>query len=344
MKIRFGLPPTASTESQGLAVRYAAAKRRVPRLRWYLLVMLVSAPLLFFVVRFVSEYVWDTAPAFVVMEQATLKAGVAGYVDALVPQGTTVPEGTRLASVQRVSEARLEPEAQVASMRAAKLDLRAPVKRVALAQAALALAQEQRGGRERQRKLVHELVDQGAATAGERAAADAQWTAARSDEIRAQSDLLAATETLQRLRSEQARAEIITPTPPTARASVEGPLAPFDGVVIRTLVARHEWVSAESDIAVLQSLAEPLVRAYLQPSEARHARPGEHASLHFLDGVNISATVLRVEAEAALIPSDRIGPLAPRNRAVVVLLKPENPLPAPYRLNSLPLDVRFSRW
>ena len=41
MKINFDAPPTSAQETNGLEVRYAAAKRRVPRWRWYLLLAMV---------------------------------------------------------------------------------------------------------------------------------------------------------------------------------------------------------------------------------------------------------------------------------------------------------------
>ena len=52
MKINFDAPPTSAQETNGLEVRYAAAKRRVPRWRWYLLLAMVLVAPAYLLVRF----------------------------------------------------------------------------------------------------------------------------------------------------------------------------------------------------------------------------------------------------------------------------------------------------
>ena len=56
MKIQFDTPPSSAQEANGLSVRYAAAKRRVPRWRWYLLLTLVLVPPAYFLARFTTSY------------------------------------------------------------------------------------------------------------------------------------------------------------------------------------------------------------------------------------------------------------------------------------------------
>ena len=78
MKINFDAPPTSAQETNGLEVRYAAAKRRVPRWRWYLLLAMVLVAPAYLLVRFGIAYWWVSTPAQVVLEQATLRAPAAG--------------------------------------------------------------------------------------------------------------------------------------------------------------------------------------------------------------------------------------------------------------------------
>ncbi len=63
MKINFDAPPTSAQETNGLEVRYAAAKRRVPRWRWYLLLAMVLVAPAYLLVRFSIAYWWVSTPA-----------------------------------------------------------------------------------------------------------------------------------------------------------------------------------------------------------------------------------------------------------------------------------------
>ena len=63
MKINFDAPPTSAQETNGLEVRYAAAKRRVPRWRWYLLLAMVLVAPAYLLVRFGIAYWWVSTPA-----------------------------------------------------------------------------------------------------------------------------------------------------------------------------------------------------------------------------------------------------------------------------------------
>ena len=62
-----------------------------------------------------------------------------------------------------------------------------------------------------------------------------------------------------------------------------------------------------------------------------------------MDGGKADASVLKVDSETARTPAERVGALAARTQSIVVVLKPDLPLPAKYRISNLPLDVRFSR-
>ena len=63
MKIQFDQPPGSAQENNGLSVRYAAAKRKVPRWRWYLLLAMVLTPPAYLLTRFLVAYRWGATPA-----------------------------------------------------------------------------------------------------------------------------------------------------------------------------------------------------------------------------------------------------------------------------------------
>lgn len=333
MKIRFDLPPSAPQDSNGMAVRYAAAKRQVPRWRWHLLLALVLLPPLYFAVRFAVAYWWETAPGFVVMPDVVVKAGTTGRIAELLPTGSAVTQGQplgRLVQAERPAAAVVVDEAPAADtggIDRARRDA---------ARAALDLAQQQLALRTRQLQAVQRLLAQGAATAGEQAAAQVQVLAARNDLVKARLDLAAASQPPP-VRARPA-APAAAPAPAMAPPLAE---APIDGALVRLYVQRGDWVGADTEVALLRGPGEPRVMAYVDPAEVRYARPGRRAKLRFADGTALPAVVIGVAPEAQRLPAERVAPLAPRGQSIVVELRPDAPLAPRYRVHHLPLDVRF---
>ncbi|AKJ31814.1 HlyD family efflux transporter periplasmic adaptor subunit [Caldimonas brevitalea] len=328
MKIQFDAPPGSAQESNGLAVRYAAAKRSVPRWRWRLLLALVIAPPLYFVGRFLSTYWWETAPGFVLTQQVTLRAGAEGRVATLLGEGASV-QGQQALGLLEPPEAPA-PVAEAAS--AAPAPAVAPRPDPALT-TAVRLAQRQLALRRERLGVVERLASQGAATAAEVQTAQAQLLQAEAEVMRARSDA-----------TPPAPPAPPPPAPPAAARPAFGPpigTAPFTGTVVRVLVRPGEWVSSDSEVAVVRGGQAPRVRAYVEPGRARYAEIGRRATLRFLDGGRIGATVAAVAPEAARLPAERVSPLTPRSQSIVVELQPDVPLPEHYRVHYLPLDVRF---
>ena len=129
-----------------------------------------------------------------------------------------------------------------------------------------------------------------------------------------------------------------------ARAAERAPRHTISGRVVRSSARSGEWVAPDSEVAVIQSEAPAVVRGWLPPADAGHAIEGGTAVLYFYDGTSTPARVLRVEREATRMPPERLGPLAVRGQALVLVLEPLAPLPERYRVHELPVEVRFRRW
>jgi multidrug efflux pump subunit AcrA (membrane-fusion protein) len=340
MKIRFNAPPAVDNELNGLTVKYAAARRQLPRLRWYLLLILVTAPLVYLIARIAMGFFWDASPGFVAIPQITLKATANGRVDFQLHEGDVTPAGGLVARI--IPIAMPEPLAPQNSLDVAlaKLEAEKTYNRLTLSKAAMRLAEEQYARMDQRLATVNRLVSEGAATAAERAQAEAQLSAAKSDVLRARADMEDTQSTLRRLDLTRT-----TPaeTPTRAPEVIHDIAAPLADSVVRMLVSNQNWVAAGTDLALIQLQSEPEVRVFVSPSDERNARVGVRADLRFLDGYRMGATVVKVEAETARMPPDRVGPLATRLQSIVAVLKPDQPLPAHYKINELPLDVRFGR-
>jgi multidrug resistance efflux pump len=326
MKIRFDLPPASAQESNGLSVRYAAAKRQVPRWRWHLLLTLVLLPPLYFALRFASSYWWETAPGFVLMPDIVVKAGAPGRLAAVAPLHSQLRAGDALAQLDTPlpAPALVGPGAETGLLSAARRHA---------AEEAVRLAKAQLQLRQQRLHAVRQLMADGAATAAEHGSAEAQVLAARSELTKANLELAQA-------RAAGAPRAVTGPSAASATAAALGRV-PADGELVRVFVQAGEWVSADTEIGVVRKREAPRIQAYVDPSEVRYARPGRRATLRFADGTAWPATVERVAPEAQRLPPERVAPLAPRGQSIVVELRPDRPLPARYHVHHLPLDVRF---
>ena len=356
MKIRFDTPPVSGQQSNGLAVRYAAAKREVPRWRWYLMLALIGLPLLYFVWRFVIAVWWETAPGFVIVPTLAVKAAAPGTVRDIVASGSSVERGAPLLRVEPVrADEAPAPLAPAASAPAPVTTVQRAVVSddagIALLDQAVVLAERTLAFRRERLAAFEALKRDAAATQAEADSARAAVIQAEADVLRARSDAQARRRAIADQRraavldqQREQRAAALAAAPAGIAASGSGATvvaSPFAGTVTSVLVVAGEYVTPSTEVLLLQAQGAPIVEAYVAPSDAQYARVGRRASLHFFDGTRVPAVVTEVAGQTARIPAERVGPLSARAQAILVRMRPEQELPARYRINALPLDVRF---
>lgn len=311
MKIRFNVSPVSGDSAAAGMQR--PATRSVPRGRWYLLVALVLAGPLYLLLQFVLAYWWYTAAGFVTLDHVTIRPGSAGFLTTVVEEGRHVTRGEPLFSLSTDHPA--EQPNRTASQREA-------------AQAALALAEKQLHRHEQRLATMQQLMHEGAATRADVEAELTQLYKAESDVIRARVDVAARQ----------------LPARPDADVAQIERTAPFDGIVAQRLAHAGQWVTADTDVLVLQSPRSPTIMAYIDAKYGRYAQQGQPATLKLFNGETVRAKVIDVSLQASRLPAERVSPLSPRSQSIVVTLEPETPLQARYRIHMLPLDVRFDRW
>lgn len=343
MKIQFDKPPGSAQETNGLSVRYAAAKRKVPRWRWYLLLAMVLTPPGYLLTRFMVAYWWETAPAVVITEQVVVRAREAGRVTHIAGMGAEVRAGQPVIAVETATgatQAPSSPSTPKPTSDTSRTSIEAFVSRQATLDEALRLAQSQLALQQEHLRTMQALRAQGAATRQEVDNARTQELQARANANRARAE---ASENRALLARDRITEHAAAPTPssvalPTDDADIK---APFDVVVVRQFVHLGEWVERGADVAVLQGPAPAMIHTYLPPDKARYAQVGRQATLRFMDGGRVRAEVVDVVAEAERTPAERTSPLTPRMPSIVARLRPVEPLPPAYRIHQLPLDVRF---
>jgi multidrug resistance efflux pump len=332
MKINFDSPPAAPNLAGGLAVPYAPAKRQLARWRWRLLVLLVLSPLLLFAARLLYDTLWAQMPGFVMLDQSLVKAQVAGRLVRAAAPGSTVRAGQVVAEL---SNDLIENEYRLlAAQRQRVLGYVEPRPQASAQLPALrALARHQR---ERSDAL-RALVGRGAATQAELDAALARLA-----------DTTARVNGLEQEYAMAARQYHVEQPPPPARLLELQTRRQFlklrataDGTVAQVFGSEGEWINENAEVLAIRPDQRARIEVYVDPEWARYARPGQWATVHFLDGYSQRARVKEVKMTAQRLPADRANPLTVRHHSVIAMLEPEGPLPEAYRIHVLPVNVRF---
>lgn len=352
MKVKFDTPPVSATESEGLSVRYAKAKRNAPQWRWRLVMLALACIPLYFVARFLINHWWQEVPGQVIMQSSSVRAGVMGHVTYLAPEGSVLQRGDPLArvalAVPMAVAAPPVPEVATGALQPKVLttDPREPALHEALGLANQQVTQlEQRAGQMRK------LRAQEAATVQEVQSAELAALQARVQAARLRGELNELQE--QRRRATRGMEGVPLAVAPASAASSAAfnPLQvaareqvvymPYTGTVAQHRAAEGEWIDNSTELVSIINTTRAVVHAYVNPRELTQAQPGTRATLIFQDGSHLPAEVIGPTSEAEQLPSESVSPLVPRNLSIVVRLKPLQPLPERYRVYRLPLEVRF---
>ena len=350
MKVKFDTPPVSATESEGLSVRYAKAKRNPPQWRWRLVLLALACIPLYFVIRFLINHWWQEVPGQVIMQSSSVRAGVMGHVTYLAPEGSVLERGDPLARVALAAPAapatavpELAPGAGTQQPKVLTTDPREPALHEALGLANQQVTQlEQRAGQMRR------LRAQEAATVQEVQGAELAALQARVQAARLRGELNELQEQRRRAtRGAEGVPVALAPGSAAAGAAVSPPIKeqvvymPYTGTVAQHRAAEGEWIDNSTELVSIINTTRAVVHAYVNPRELAQAQPGTRATLIFQDGSHLPAEVIGPTSEAEQLPSESVSPLVPRNLSIVVRLKPVQPLPERYRVYRLPLEVRF---
>ena len=355
MKVKFDTPPGSATESEGLSVRYAKAKRNPPQWRWRMVMLALACIPLYFAVRFLINQWWQEVPGQVIMQSSSVRAGVMGHVTYLAPEGSVLQRGDPLArvalavpmavAIPPVAEA--VPTAAAQQPKVLTTDPREPALHEALGLANQQITQlEQRAGQMRK------LRAQEAATVQEVQTAELAALQARVQAARLRGELNELQEQRRRATRGMEGVALAAATPASAASSAAAsPLPsaakeqvvymPYTGTVAQHRAAEGEWIDNSTELVSIINTTRAVVHAYVNPKELAQAQPGTRATLIFQDGSHLPAEVIGPTSEAEQLPSESVSPLVPRNLSIVVRLKPLQPLPERYRVYRLPLEVRF---
>lgn len=360
MKIRFVKPEQSDpNRDRGIQVPYAPGKRQLARWRWYLILLVVSSPFLFFVVKFLYSSVLIQAPGFVAQEQLTVRSSTQGTVDEVfvkpldeVRQGEPVARINNDALNMRAAQLKAElQQLQTVEAHAPRGGYaEAPLSAESF-QDDLSTARDQIDRAKQRVDSIQALVSQGAATDAELNAARGQYDQAsarlgelyRSMNVQTQPVRTAATNTVElqtRILSIQAELNDIQ-----NQQQAMTILAPKTGRVVDLAVVKGDQLAIGSKVAMLAPEGgEMHIDAYIPPKDSVYAVPGMQATVVFPDGSRRGAVIADVPQIAAEVPKAQSALLGEAEMGVLVRMQlsdAHSPVGQRPLTDGLPVKVEF---
>ncbi|MCY1277414.1 efflux transporter, RND family, MFP subunit [compost metagenome] len=332
MKIRFSSPKEQQpAQEQGLKVLYAPGKRMAFKVRWYLILLVVTSPLLFLVGREVLGSWVIEAPAQLHLPFSELRAREPGQVaQVLVRAGDRVQAGQLLLRMDnpewRARLALLAGAPETSGRRTLGEGAREPL--IRLLNSAEIRLQKLRG-----------LLAAGAATRGEVQQAEDERDRRQRDlmefEWRAAQPVDDSLDRQRQLESDWLKSRL---------QGLELKAAD-SGVISEVLVGEGENVGPGTLLVRLQRLGDAEIWIYLDPRFAEYATPGQPFRVRLPDGTWLPAEVVRTVEDAAPVPVELREAFSAPSRNLRLLARVKGEWPAFWRVDRLGLKARFPhRW
>ncbi|WP_026287698.1 HlyD family secretion protein [Thioalkalivibrio sp. ALJ24] len=348
MKIRFDSSSRRqANQDSGLRVRYGPARRVAFRLRWYLILLLVASPVLYFLYALADDALSTEVPALVWYPQHQLLAQVPGFIESFevetwdrIEKGDEVvrqqsPELERRDRQIEDDLERLRTRAELTGQeQKADLERRIELLRDSLREFR---AQEQR---------LEELFERGSANRGE-------VLPVRSERVRVEERLAELEGDLKRVprgssveswpESLQLRHDDLLSDQAEVRQERRQLVktADLDGVVTELLAEPGQFVAVGTPL-LRYSGTRLRVVAYVEPRHLeRRIERGREVKLILPDGERQRATVTATVGAADRLPAAFRTGLGRDESAVPVIVEPAKDLPEVWRVDRLPLRVKF---
>ncbi|KIP97693.1 MULTISPECIES: biotin/lipoyl-binding protein [Pseudomonas] len=333
MKIRFNSPKERHpTQDNGVEVLYAPGKRLAFRLRWYLILFLILLPALWLAGRYGLELVRIEAPALVRLPTLEVRAMQPGQVRNIAVQaGDHVDVGAPLVELDNPEwRLRLNLLQGSAAPAAAPLgDL--GTRNRAVLQSLVNRASQRVNDTRR-------LVQQGAATRGELVEAQNALDSRQAELLAFERSLSGggSSESDRYERQQQLERQWLTGQLQQLKVAASEP-----GRIAEVVTAPGENVGPGTLLMRLERSGPAQLWVYLDPKDVEHATPGSQLDVRLPDGGWTRAEVINPAESANPLPSDLRQPFRSPTRGLMVPARFTEPLANEWRVDSLPVRVRF---
>lgn len=335
MKVRFVKPEMGDpNRDRGVTVPYAPGKRALARWRWYLILLVVGSPFIFFVGQALYTSVTIHAPGFVAQEQLTVRSSTPGYVEEVfvkpldtVKQGDPVARIGNDALTSRAAQLRAEL-AQLQGVAAHGSDSGPAPLSPAAFDTDLNTARDARDRAQERVNTIEGLMQQGAATEAELTAARNQYDQASSKlgELYRTMDLQTHAAPGSNNNAVEVQTHIVSLR--AELSDIQNQLgntlvrAPKAGRIVDIAVVKGDQLANGSKVAMLAPVDGALhIDAYIPPKDSLYAAPGVNATVVFPDGTSRQAVVTEVPQIAAEVPKAQSALLGEAEMGLLVRMQ-----------------------
>jgi len=342
MNIKFHLDKQKNpAQHGGVKINYGAGKRIAFRLRWYLILLLIVSPLLIFVWYITKDKVIVESPGILTTDPLTLQTSQDAVISAVnIKQGQHVKQGDLLISLEKPA---LQAEIKQLEENIQSLDTTLSEewrKQEILLKQKVSVAEiDLKAKNDLYRKYMgfneHGLLQL------------EQWANVSQLRVNAELLLLESNRNLHALNQDKIsgsaaqylnelklRLQLLK-----ARQTELQLMAPMDGEVKDVLVQQGMTVRSGESLMLYAIRSQPVVMAYLAPSEIQFSGIGQQATVTLPDGETIAATVCEPTKITEKVPVQLVGPFDNNKAALKVVLKLAH-MPAQV-IEGLSVSVRF---
>ncbi|MEH6453891.1 MAG: HlyD family efflux transporter periplasmic adaptor subunit [Psychromonas sp.] len=329
----------------GLDVHYADAKRSGYRYRWYMLVTLVSAPIIFLLWIIIKPNIFILAPGIITTGPLQIRSANTAIVSKVLVKGdSSILAGSTLfilknaeidAQIKELKNQLIALEKQQFSQNEATLT--ALKSRIVVAQI----------GVNQQNELLasyNKFKDRGVVPTADMATVLQTNMSAKMALKQAEIDLLkerslhqqdkvAGVVALQRNRLQLQLAQL------TASQQALITKAPFSGTIKDIMVQAGERVAKDQPLLWLSKRKQPTVLTYVNEKYLNYVQIGQYAKITLPSGEVIRAEISERTQLVSKIPNSISGPFDGQKSALKVTLSLTEELP--FLVENLPVEVRF---
>lgn len=342
MNIKFHLDKQRNpAQHGGIKINYGAGKRVAFRLRWYLILFLIISPVLIFVWYITKDKVVVASPGLLTTEPLNIQASQDAVISAVnVRQGQSAKQGHVLISLDKpVLQAEIKQlENNISSLEKTLTD--DWVKQETLLKQKIDIADADL----REKSALYQKYmnfNQDGLLQLE------QWANVSQLRMNAELLLLESNRNLYALNQDKIsgsaaqylnelklRLQLLK-----ARQAELQVVAPMDGEVKDVLVQPGMTVRSGDALMLYAIRSQPVVVAYLTPSDVQFSAIGQQATVSLPDGETIVATVSEPTKITEKVPAQLAGPFENNKAALKVVLTLEH-MPAQV-IEGLSVSVRF---
>ncbi|PST68998.1 HlyD family secretion protein [Shewanella algae] len=326
------------TRDQGLKVDYAPAKRGGMKWRWYLLLLLVIAPVVLLLWVLLRPSLFVLAPGILTSEPLEMRAMQKGrLLELSVQPGSRVDAGldASIDELQRQLAELTPPSLEQDLAILGQLEQRV-------------LVAEQ--GVKRQDELLSQFESfrkQGVVPTADMAAVMQAHTSARMALEQARAELLQQRQLQQQEREAgviaQSRNSLLLKLAELQAKRQQLTIqAPFAGRVADVLVQQGETIAELQPMLWLSGRAQPVVVCYLAPKYLNYVAQGQQASVKLPNGTRIRAEIKEPTELVGKVPKQLSGPFDGDKPALKVTLALHQSLPL--AIEGVPVEVSFDRF